>query len=206
MRKKDSISRRDFLKGSAASAVLLTAGAAQFAQGAWAAGSDVLRIGVIGCGGRGTGAAINCIETGLPVKIVALGDLFQDRLDSCFKRLTEDEKLKGSVDITRDRCFTGFDNYLKVINAGVDMVILASPPGFRPSHLKAAVEAGKHVFMEKPVAVDAPGVRTVIECGEIASKKGLGIVAGTQRRHQLSYIETIKRIHEGAIGDIVSGT
>ncbi|MDH7482676.1 MAG: Gfo/Idh/MocA family oxidoreductase [Armatimonadota bacterium] len=206
MQKKDSISRRDFLKGSAASAVLLTTAAAEFAQGAWAAGSDVMRIGVIGCGGRGTGAAINCIETGLPVKIVALGDLFQDRLDSCFKRLTEDEKLKDSVDISRDRCFTGFDNYLKVINAGVDMVILAAPPGFRPSHLKAAVEAGKHVFMEKPVAVDAPGVRTVLECGEIAAQKGLGIVAGTQRRHQLSYIETIKRIHEGAIGDIVSGT
>ncbi|MCL6520679.1 MAG: Gfo/Idh/MocA family oxidoreductase [Armatimonadetes bacterium] len=206
MQKKDSISRRGFLKGSAASAVLLTTGAAKIAQGAWAAGSDVMRIGVIGCGGRGTGAAINCIETGLPVKIVALGDLFQDRLDSCFKRLTEDEKLKNNVDISRERCFTGFDNYLKVINAGVDMVILASPPGFRPSHLKAAVEAGKHVFMEKPVAVDAPGVRTVLECGEIAAQKGLGIVAGTQRRHQLSYIETIKRIHEGAIGDIVSGT
>lgn len=204
--KNDSaMSRRDFLKASAASAaVLLSSSAMAYAQGAAAKGSDVIRVGVIGCGGRGSGAALDCISSAPGVKIVALGDLFQDRLEGCFNALTKREDIKDKIDISRDRCFTGFDNYLKVINSGVDMVILAAPPGFRPSHFQAAVEAGKHVFMEKPVAVDAPGVRTVITAGEIAAQKKLGVVAGTQRRHQAPYVETMKRIHDGAIGEIIS--
>ncbi len=204
--KNDSaMSRRDFLKASAASAaVLLSSSAMAYAQGAAAKGSDVIRVGVIGCGGRGSGAALDCISSAPGVKIVALGDLFQDRLEGCFNALTKREDIKDKIDISRDRCFTGFDNYLKVINSGVDMVILAAPPGFRPSHFQAAVEAGKHVFMEKPVAVDAPGVRTVIAAGEIAAQKKLGVVAGTQRRHQAPYVETMKRIHDGAIGEIIS--
>lgn len=204
MEKQDGISRRDFLKSSAAVAVIASAGPMILGQGAHAAGSDVIRVGVIGCGGRGTGAARDALSSE-GVKIVALGDLFQDRVDNAFRSLTGDEKLKDKVDITPDRCFTGFDNYKKVIAAGVDMVILAAPPGFRPPHLKAAVQAGKHVFMEKPVAVDAPGVRTVIAAGEMAKQKGLGIVAGTQRRHQASYVETINKIRDGAIGEIVGG-
>lgn len=204
--KNDSaMSRRDFLKASAASAaVLLSSSAMAYAQGAAAKGSDVIRVGVIGCGGRGSGAALDCISSAPGVKIVALGDLFQDRLEGCFNALTKREDIKDKIDISRDRCFTGFDNYLKVINSGVDMVILAAPPGFRPSHFQAAVEAGKHVFMEKPVAVDAPGVRTVIAAGEIAAQKKLGVVAGTQRRHQAPYVETMKRIRDGAIGEIIS--
>ena len=200
----DGMSRRSFLKSSAAAAVLVGAGPMLIGQGARAAGSDVIRIGLIGCGGRGTGAANDCANSSDGVKIVALGDLFKDRLDGCFDNLTKNEALKDKVDLSPERCFVGFDAYKKVIASGVDLVILASPPGFRPTHFQAAVEAGKHVFMEKPVAVDAPGVRAVIAAGELAAQKKLGVVAGTQRRHQLNYVETMKRIHDGAIGDIVS--
>ena len=201
---KETVSRRDFLKGSAASAMILGAGTVGLTQGVFAAGSDELRVGVIGCGGRGTGAAINCIESSPGVKIVALGDLFKDRLDGCLNGLAGNENAKGRIDVTPDRCFVGFDNYEKVIASGVDMVILATPPGFRPAHFKAAVEAGKHVFMEKPVAVDGPGIRTVMAAGDLAGQKKLGVVAGTQRRHQAPYVATMKRIHEGAIGEIVA--
>ena len=201
----DGMSRREFLAKSAAAAVLVGAGPMLIGQGAHAAGSDVIRVGLIGCGGRGTGAANDCLAGGGDgVKIVALGDLFKDRLDGCFNNLTGNGKIKSQVDISKDRCFVGFDAYQKVINCGVDYVILATPPGFRPTHFKAAIEAGKHVFMEKPVAVDGPGVRMVIAAGELAKQKKLGVVAGTQRRHQANYVETMKRIHDGAIGELVS--
>ena len=199
-----AMSRRTFIKGTAASAALIGAGTMGLMPGAWAAGSDEIKVGVIGCGGRGSGAAYDCLNADPGIKIVALGDLFKDRVDGLFGRLTGDEKMKGRVDITPERCFTGFDNYQKVIASGVDMVILASPPGFRPAHMEAAVNAGKHVFMEKPVAVDGPGVRKVMAAGELAKTKNLGIVTGTQRRHSLNYVETMKRIHEGAIGEIIS--
>lgn len=203
---ENGLSRRDFLKSTAAAAVLVGAGPVLLGQNVHAAGSDVIRVGVIGCGGRGTGAAKDCINAGGPgIKIVALGDAFQDRVDGCLSNLTGSEDIKKQVDIPKDRCFVGFDAYKKVIASGVDLVILAAPPGFRPSHFKAAIEAGKHVFMEKPVAVDGPGVRTVIAAGELATQKKLGVVAGTQRRHQKSYVETMKRIHDGAIGEIVGG-
>lgn len=206
MNTNDGISRRDFLKTSAAAAVLVSAGPLLIGQSAHAAGSDVIKVGVIGCGGRGTGAAKDCIAAaGASVKIVALGDVFKDRLDGCFNNLTKDEKLKDSVDLSPERCFVGFDAYKKVLASGVDLVILATPPGFRPTHFQAAIEAGKHVFMEKPVAVDAPGVRTVIAAGELATQKNLGVVAGTQRRHQKSYVETMKRIHDDVIGHIIGG-
>lgn len=199
-------SRRDFLKSTAAAAVLVGAGPALLGQSVHAAGSDTIRVGVIGCGGRGTGAAKDCIAGGGPgMKIVALGDLFQDRLDGCFNSLNGDENIKKQIDIPVGRRFVGFDAYKSVINSGVDMVILAAPPGFRPTHFDAAIKAGKHVFMEKPVAVDGPGVRTVIAAGELAAQKKLGVVAGTQRRHQKNYIETIKRIQDGAIGEITGG-
>ncbi len=205
MEKTDStLSRRDFIRSSVASAALLTAGALPFSAGAWAAGSDVFRVGVIGCGGRGTGAARDAIASAEGVKIVALGDLFEDRLQGCYNNLTGDPSIKDKIDITKDRCFYGWDNYRKVIDAGVDMVILASPPGFRPMHFKAAIEAGKHVFMEKPVAVDGPGVRSILETGELATRKKLGVVTGTIKRHQAPYVATIKRIHDGAVGEILS--
>jgi predicted dehydrogenase len=162
---------------------------------AFAAGSDTIRIGVIGCGGRGSGAAENCVASSQGVKIVALADTFGDRLQG----------LKKKYSVPDDRCFTGLDAYKKVLALDdVNLVILATPPGFRPIHLAAAVKAGKNVFMEKPVCVCPAGYKMVVEASEEAQKKGLAVVTGTQRRHQALYVEGMKRVHDGAIGDIVS--
>jgi predicted dehydrogenase len=167
------------------------------------AGSDEIKVGVIGTGGRGTGAAVDCVKSAPGVRIVAMGDLFQDRVEGSRDRLKADEEAKAKVDVG-DRVFWGFDNYRKVIDCDINLVIMAAPPGFRPAHFKLAVEAGKHVFFEKPVAVDAPGVRAILEAGELATQKKLGIVTGTIKRHSANYVETVKRIHEGAIGEIVA--
>lgn len=191
------IDRRQLLSASAASAAALS-----LPRFAWGQASDTIKVGVIGCGGRGTGAAHNCIDSSDGIEVVAMGDLMEDRLNSSRSSLSQRE---SGYAVTDDHCFVGWDAYEKVIASDVDLVILATPPHFRPMHLRAAIDAGKHVFMEKPVAVDAPGVRTVIAAGEDARAKGLGIVAGTQRRHQFEYIETIKRIHDGEIGEIVGG-
>ena len=194
--------RRDFLKTSSAAA----AAAATFTRlpGAWAAGSDTIRVGVIGCGGRGTGAAANVLNAAPGVKVVALGDAFKDRLDACRAQLLKDPKLAPNVDVPDERMFVGLDSFQKVLAADVNYVILATPPGFRPEHLAAAVAAGKHIFTEKPVAVDGPGIRAVLATYEQSKAKNLAIVAGTQRRHGKGYIETMKRIHDGAIGDLQS--
>ena len=194
------ISRRDFIKQStAASLAAMTLGANR----AFAGGSDRLRVGLIGCGGRGTAAAINCVSSADGVEIVAMGDLFRDHLDKSLARLSRE--VDDKVTVTGDSYFVGFDAYEKVIACDVDVIILATPPQFRPIHLRAAVEAGKHVFMEKPVAVDPAGVRSIIASSRLAEKKKLAVVAGTQRRHQLHYLEIMKRIHNGAIGEIVGG-
>jgi predicted dehydrogenase len=198
-KKPIGLSRRDFMKASAA--VPLAAVAFDSSR-IFAAGSDKLRVGLIGCGGRGTGAAVDCVESSENVEIVALGDLFKDHLGKSLDRLKEN--VPDSVNVTEDTCFTGFDAYEKVINCDLDMVILAASPHFRPKHLKAAVEAGRHVFMEKPVAVDPVGVRSIIATSELAEQKGLAIVAGTQRRHQQHYLEVMKRVHDGAIGQIMA--
>jgi predicted dehydrogenase len=199
--KTSVFSRRNFIKASAAvSLAALTSGSSRV----FAAGSDKLRVGLIGCGGRGTGAARDCVRSSDNVEIVALGDLFRDRVDKSLNNLKE-ELPAEAVKVTEDTCFVGFDAYEKVIGGGVDMVILGTPPHFRPAHLKAAIEAGKHVFMEKPVAVDPVGIRSVIASSELAAEKKLAIVAGTQRRHQDHYLEIIKRIRNGAVGEIVSG-
>ena len=133
-----------------------------------------------------------------------MGDVFEDRLDAQPRRHPEDGHGEQGRRLAGRRSFVGFDAYKKVIDTGVDLVILATPPGFRPMHLEAAVEAGKHIFTEKPVAVDGAGIRTVLAAAEEAKKKNLAVVAGTQRRHQAGYIESMKRIHDGAIGDIVA--
>ena len=140
----------------------------------------VLRAGLIGCGGRGTGAAINFIDAGPNLQIVALGDVFQDKLDTCRATL----KKERNIEIDDAKCFTGFDNYQKVIDAGVDIVLLCTPPHFRPLHVEAAVNAGKHVFMEKPVAVDPVGARSVLVSSKKAAQMGLSMVSGTIRRVQ----------------------
>jgi predicted dehydrogenase len=196
-----SASRRQFLKGSS-TAILggAMAGTLSISRSAYAAGDDQIKIALIGCGGRGTGAATQALTTKGNVKLVALGDAFRDRLESAYNGL---KHFGDKLDVPDDRKFVGFDAYEKVISTdGVDLVILATPPGFRPIHLAAAVKAGKHVFMEKPVATDAPGVRSVLASAEEAKKKNLAIGVGLQRRHQKNYLETVKRLHDGAIGDI----
>ncbi len=192
-----SASRRDFMKTSAAMSV---AALMSGPYHAYAAGSDKLRIGLIGCGRRGVGAAKDCLNSSPNVELVALGDLFERKIKGARKSF---EGLADKMAVTDETCFLGFDAFEKVIACDVDLVILATPPGFRPQHLKAAVEAGKHVFMEKPVAVDPVGVRSIIASSELAAEKRLGLVAGTQRRHQADYVATLKRVHDGAIGEIV---
>ena len=199
------VSRRTFVQTTTAAAAAMA-----FPFGTRLHGADVIRVGVIGCGGRGTGAARDCMRGSDGVEIVAMGDLMPDRLAqsraALAKAVAESPELAPKFKVTDERAFSGFDSYEKVLASGIDLVILATPPGFRPAHLAAAVAAGKHVFTEKPVAVDASGIRSVLATYEIAKQKNLGIVAGTQRRHQAEYIEAIKRIHDGAIGHhVVSG-
>ena len=155
---KKGLSRREFIKvTSAASLAAAVSGTGILS----AAGSDNIRVGLVGCGGRGTGAAIDCVRSSPNVVITSMGDIFQDRWESSLKRLTE-RLDKKNLAVKPNSCFSGFDAYKQVLASDIDLVILASPPHFRPRHLKAAVEAGKHIFMEKPVAVDPVGVRSVI--------------------------------------------
>ena len=198
--KVPKLSRRNFVKASAATSLAALAKSSKYA---FAAGSDKLRIGLIGCGDRGTYDATNCLNSSDNVELVAMGDVFKDRLDRSLAELsrTVDDK----VSVTNDRSFVGFDAYKKVLACDVDIVILTTPPHFRPEHLKAAIEAGKHVFMEKPVAVDPVGVRSVIASSELAEEGNLTIVAGTQMRRIAHLVAVMKRIHNGDIGEILSG-
>jgi myo-inositol 2-dehydrogenase/D-chiro-inositol 1-dehydrogenase len=194
-------SRRDFLKTSTAVVVGSGLASGLSMPGAFAAETDEIKVGVIGCGGRGTGAIDNVLNAAPGVRIVAVGDLFTDRLEASLKNLA---KHGDKVAIPADRQFVGWDAYEKVIASDVNYIILASPPAFRPAHLKAAIEAGKHVFTEKPVAVDTAGIKQVYDLADLARAKGLGVGAGTQRRHHGAYIETMARVHDGAIGDVVA--
>ena len=202
--KSTKSSRRDFIKATAAIGMtaVLPGKELLFAAGSDSSATDKLRVGLIGCGGRGTEAAVNCVNSAPNVEVVAMGDLFQDQLDKSLAELSR--KVDDKVSVTKDTSFVGFDTYKKVIACDVDIVILATPPHFRPEHFKAAIESGKHVFMEKPVAVDPTGIRSIITSSELAEQKGLSVVAGTQRRHQAHYLEIIKRVHNGDIGEIVS--
>jgi myo-inositol 2-dehydrogenase / D-chiro-inositol 1-dehydrogenase len=204
----ESTTRRTFLKTAAATSAVLASGAALNAH---ASGSDEMRVGIVGCGGRGKGAGHDVLNSIDGVRIVALADVFKDRIDDARNSMTEDSQkdkardFKNSVDVPGDRSFVGLDAYEKLINCpDVNYVILATPPGFRPLHIVATVAAGKNLFTEKPVGVDGAGIRRVLAAYEEAKKKNLCIVAGTQRRHQLSYIETMKRVHDGEIGDVVA--
>ena len=201
----DPLSRRGFLKTSSAAvaggALLGALAPERFAHAA--SGTDELKVALVGCGGRGSGAANQALSTYTlgPVKLVAMGDVHEDRLTSSLNNLQKQHA--DRVDVPKERQFIGFDAYKKAIEVA-DVVILATPPGFRPMQFEAAVKAGKHVFMEKPVASDAAGVRQVLAAAEEAKKKGLKVGVGLQRHHQAGYIETVKRLHEGAIGDIVA--
>ena len=168
-----------------------------------AAGQETtLKVGLVGCGGRGTGAAAQALQADANVKLVALGDAFTDRLQTSLATLQKQKEVAHKIDVAPDRCFVGFDAYQNVLDCGVDVVLLTTPPHFRPMHLKAAVDAGKHVFAEKPVAVDAPGVRSVLATCEEAQRKNLSVVSGLCLRYSYGFQETIKRIHDGALGEI----
>lgn len=196
-------SRRDFLKSSA-TAVGATVAVQLGSTGVHAAGSDIIRIGLVGCGGRGTGAAGQALHADPGVRLVAMGDMFPDRLRDSLNQLKRDDELAKRIEVTPEHCFTGFDAYKQVIASGVDVVLLATPPHFRPAHIKAAVEAGKHIFAEKPCAVDGPGVRSVLASAAEAKKKNLSLVAGLCWRYHNGMRETFKRIHDGSVGDIVA--
>lgn len=199
------MNRRKFVKNSAA----VTAGGILLSHlpvgaSAFVAGNETLKVAVIGCGGRGTGAADQALSVKQDVKLVAMADAFRDRLDESYDNLMKKHGKSGRMDVPEEHKFVGFDGYKQAI-ALADVVILATPPGFRPIHFEEAVNAGKHIFMEKPVATDAPGVRKVLEVAEKARQKKLNVVVGLQRHYQPSYLELMKRIHDGEIGEIVGG-
>ena len=194
-------SRRDFLKTStAAVGAAMTAGLA-LARSAHAAGSDILRVGLVGCGGRGAGAAVNALNADPNAKLVALADVFPDMLNSARANLKKEKPDQVAVD--DDHCFVGFDAYQKVIECS-DVVLLALPTYFHPIYLKACVDAGRHVFCEKIHALDAPGVKLLLEAGEIAKQKGLSIVSGLAWRYHTGVRETMQRVLDGALGQIVT--
>jgi predicted dehydrogenase len=193
------VSRRNFIQSTSLATGAALLGGLNIERSAHAVGDDLLKIALIGCGGRGSGAASQALSTKGKIKLIAMADAFRDRLDSSHHELT---KAAGDkVDVPEENKFIGFDAYKKAI-ALADVVILATPPGFRPIHFEEAVRQGKHIFMEKPVAIDGAGVRQVLEAAKESKKKNLKVGVGLQRHHQIGYIETIKRLHDGAIGDI----
>ncbi len=190
-------SRRRFLTSSALGAIAAPWIGSKYVH---AAGTDTIRLGLVGCGGRGLGATKQALATGRDVRLVAIGDVFESRIKSALPRLKQNPK--SQVDLPPERVFLGFDAYQKVIDSDVDVVILTTPPGFRPLHFDAAVKAGKHVFMEKPLAVDAPGVRQVLAAAKIAKQKRLKVGVGFQHRHDPRCQQAVQRIQDGAIGDL----
>jgi myo-inositol 2-dehydrogenase/D-chiro-inositol 1-dehydrogenase len=195
-------SRRDFLKTGAAVAGTVGMNLSMNAR-AFAAGSDQLKVGLVGCGGRGTGAAQQALTADSQVKLVAVADAFAQPIENAIGSLKANKRIADQVAVTDEFKFVGLEGYRKVIDH-CDVVLLASPPGFRPYHLRVAVDAGKHIFTEKPMATDAPGVRSVIESVKIAKEKKLAMVAGFCWRYDLPRREFFKRIHEGEIGDVVA--
>jgi len=164
---------------------------------------DTIKVALVGCGGRGTGAAVQALSTAQNVQLVAMADAFEDRLESSLENILKQDLDKKRVKVKKKNKLVGFEAYKKAIDE-CDVAILATPPGFRPMHFEYAIQQGKHVFMEKPLATDAPGVRQVLAAAEEAKKKKLNVVVGLQRHYQTSYRELMKRIHDGAIGDIVA--
>ena len=196
---EETASRRDFLRvGLTAGALTATLGSS---AGVYAAGDEMLKVGLVGCGGRGTGAANQALMADKGIKLVAMGDAFPQQISSSLATLSVQKEIADRLQVDSKMMFSGLDAYKKVIE-NVDVVLLASPPGFRPAHLKAAVEAGKHIFTEKPMATDAPGVRSVMETVEVAKKKKLALVAGFCWRYDLPRRALFTRLHKGAIGDI----
>jgi predicted dehydrogenase len=184
------------------------------AKPVYAGNDDTIKVALVGCGARGAGAAVQAISTKGPVKLWAMADAFSDRLETCLRNMQRgfeasyDRDASGGVgeriDVPQERRFVGLDAYRKAIDSGVDVVLLVEPPGFRPKHFEYAINAGKHVFMEKPVATDPTGVRRVLAAAEVAKKKGLKVGVGLQRHHQQSYLEALEKIHGGEIGELTA--
>jgi predicted dehydrogenase len=195
-----SASRRDFL-GTSSLAVAGSLAALALPRNVHAGASEELKVGLIGCGGRGSGAASQALKADSKVKLWAMADAFEDRIELSLNSLQKIEEVAPRLDVSKERQFIGFDAYKHVIDS-CDVVLLCTPPQFRPLHLAAAVAAGKHVFAEKPVAVDAPGVRRVLKICEEAKAKNLSVVSGLCLRYDYRFQETIKRIHDGQIGKI----
>jgi predicted dehydrogenase len=194
--------RRRFLKNSAATAAAVSLASLPAVHAAGS--SDLIKIGLVGCGGRGTGAAVNALRADRNVKLTAMGDTFRDRMEGSLAALRREGDLAAKIDVPQERQFTGFNAYQQVIASGVDVVLLCTPPHFRPAQLRAAVQANKHVFAEKPVAVDGPGVRSVLATTEEARRRHLSIVSGLCWRYDNGMRETFRRIHDGGVGDIVA--
>jgi len=197
-------SRRAFLKQSTTAVAGGLVTGLSVAHSANLTGSGAIRVGLVGCGGRGTGAATQVLNADRGTRLVAMSDAFGDRLQKSLQSMKQQEEIADRVLVDADHQFTGFDGYKHVIASDVDVVLLATPPHFRPMHLKACIEAGKHVFAEKPVAVDAPGVRSVLETTELAKRKDLFIVSGLNGRYSPPLQELVRRVQDGAIGDIVA--
>ena len=203
--------RREFLKaGSAAlSSVALASVAPPLVH---AAGNDAIKVALVGCGSRGAGAAVQALDAGGAIKLWAMADAFADRLEGCLAQMqrglkasydrTNTPGMSDRIDVPPERRFIGLDAYRHAIDSGVDVVLLVEPPGFRPKHFEYAVRAGKHVFMEKPVATDVAGVHRVLAAAEQAKQKGLKVGVGLQRHHQAAYQEGVQRVHGGEIGDL----
>ena len=194
-----NITRRNFVKAATITGAAIPAFNILGAQTMSGLNISKIKVGLIGCGGRGNGALKNFMQAaellGIQVEVVAVADAFKDQLDGALKRFNLDAAIGHQ----------GFDAYHKVAESDAEVVVMATPPNFRPVHFKACIEAGKHCFIEKPVAVDPAGIRSILETGELAAKKGLSVVAGTQRRHQQNYLEMIAQVEAGAIGEVVGG-
>ena len=198
----NTTSRRGFLAASAAGAGGAVIAGSSITRGTHASGSDTVRIALIGCGGRGTAAAVQALSTSSAhVKLVAMADAFENRLVRSIRAIRK--RCPNQVDVPKERQFVGFDAYQKAIDAGVDVVLLTTPPGFRPVMFEAAIKAGKHVFMEKPVAVDAPGVRRVLSASKEADRKGLSVGVGFHFRHEKNHKQCVNMIHDGILGEIM---
>jgi myo-inositol 2-dehydrogenase/D-chiro-inositol 1-dehydrogenase len=202
-----NVNRREFVKTSSLAMGGLMLAPSALSAKAHIDGSDVIKVGLIGCGGRGTGAAVQALAVKENTRVVAMADAFRDRVDKSYKEIKEALESKeidtSRLDVPKERQFAGFDAYKSVIPL-CDVVILTAPPGFRPAHFEESVKAGKHVFMEKPVAVDAPGVRKILELAETAKQKKLNVVVGLQRHYQLIYQRWVEMLQGGAIGDIIA--
>ena len=202
---KDSNNRRSFIKQTAAITGGILVNPLGIDRSAFASGTDVIKVGLVGCGGRGTGAAAQALQAGPNIRLVAMADVFEDQITQSYHNLLNIDEIKGQIDVPEKNKFVGFEGYKRVIEES-DVVLLATPPGFRPEHFEEAINKDKHVFMEKPLASDAPGIRKVLATGKLASEKKLKVVVGLQNRYDPGIIELVQRIQSGEIGKVVSST